>query len=378
MSTSRFARAGGLTLRPAGFTLVELLVVIAIIGTLVALLLPAIQAAREAARRGECVNNIRNLAQAMVAFDSAKGRLPGYSQRVLRDTKHAVKVDHTSDPARWFITSADDGDLGTPVSWAAKLLPELERQDIWDQIVDVDLEPQIRPIHLFVCPSDTDAIAIADAASLTYCVNAGAPDWDGDTSGEYFVFGPGAGDTTDNGLFLNQYEFVFRQKRAPRTSLGKISDGAATTILLSENNHKTYEPYASGFPPRFTWAFGTEQHLAIVWVVNDNPQPGNTIVDQERINRVGDDVYDDDPMFDPNRLRFARPASNHSSGVNAAFADTHVEFVREDVDYIVYQQLLTPNGAKCVDPTDHTRNLNQGEPIHAFRHAPPLSEADYQ
>jgi prepilin-type processing-associated H-X9-DG protein len=93
---------------------------------------------------------------------------------------------------------------------------------------------------------------------------------------------------------------------------------------------------------------------------------------------VGDDVYDNDPMFDPNLPRFARPASNHPSGVNAAFADTHVEFVRDDVDYTVYQQLLTPNGAKCVDPTDHTANLNQGEPIHAFRNAPPLSEADYQ
>src|SRR5690348_11561425 len=59
-----------------GFTLVELLVVIAIIGILVALLLPAIQAAREAARRSQCSNNMKNLALAVLNFESSKKRLP--------------------------------------------------------------------------------------------------------------------------------------------------------------------------------------------------------------------------------------------------------------------------------------------------------------
>src|SRR5256714_2506518 len=64
------------SLRTRGFTLVELLVVIAIIGILVALLLPAIQAAREAARRMSCSNNLHNIALAVLNFENAKKRLP--------------------------------------------------------------------------------------------------------------------------------------------------------------------------------------------------------------------------------------------------------------------------------------------------------------
>ena len=78
--------------RASAFTLVELLVVIAIIGTLVALLLPAVGAVREAARRGTCLNNIRNLAQATFGYETSKGRLPGYSQLVKRGATEAVGV----------------------------------------------------------------------------------------------------------------------------------------------------------------------------------------------------------------------------------------------------------------------------------------------
>jgi prepilin-type N-terminal cleavage/methylation domain-containing protein/prepilin-type processing-associated H-X9-DG protein len=359
--------------RRRGFTLVELLVVITIIGMLVALLFPAVNAVRGVMKRADCANNMRNLAQAMVSYETSKGKLPGYSQVVDRSKTQAAGIDRNTTPPRWKIISVPKNqNQEAPISWVTKLLPEIERQDIWDQVVDPTLEPEIRPLKVLICPSDLDAQAVADVPALSYSVNAGAPDWDNG-----FLFGDKRGDTLQNGMFLNLFELADKKLRAPASRLGKINDGAGTTILLSENSHKSYEPFAVGYPSRFSWACGTEQHMGIVWVLNELPQPGNTYVDQEAINRADDVVYDNDPVFDPNTARFARPASNHSRGANIAFCDAHVEFLREDIDYVVYQQLLTADGKNCVDPRDHDAGINSPGAIYKFRSAPPLSDEDY-
>jgi prepilin-type N-terminal cleavage/methylation domain-containing protein/prepilin-type processing-associated H-X9-DG protein len=366
-----------------GFTLVELLVVITIIGTLVALLLPAVTSTIGEARRTFCHNNMQNLAKAMLAMESGKGRLPGYAQLVKRSASEGVAVRHSTTSANWTVITVDAKN-SVPVSWAAMLLPKIERQDLWDSLlnpkVDADLPPadqqgvlEIRPIDLFVCPADTDAIAAAGTPALSYSVNAGAPDWSNAT----FLAETGGGDTAANGVFHNLYEYNARRLKAPVARISSITDGAATTILLAENCHKSYEPISTGQPARFTWLFGTEQHMGIVWVVSEAPQPGYSIAEQEQINRVSDDAYSHDPVFDPNSPRFARPASNHGAGVNVAFCDGHIEFLSDNIKYVVYQQLLTARGRKCVDPVGHMLNLNPGRPIHTFRNAPPLSEADF-
>ncbi|MCA9129835.1 MAG: DUF1559 domain-containing protein, partial [Planctomycetales bacterium] len=101
------------TLR-AGFTLVELLVVIAIIGVLVGLLLPAVQMAREAGRRAQCANNLKNLQLANANFEGAKKHYPGYQDRFgLAGMNSSFKVG----------------------SWAVALMPYYEQQavrDLWD------------------------------------------------------------------------------------------------------------------------------------------------------------------------------------------------------------------------------------------------------
>ena len=394
----------GFTLRSAGFTLVELLVVIAIIGTLVALLIPAVQSARATARQVQCMNNLKQLGMAMVNFESSKQRLPGYVQLVKRANNTWVTADYDDMNTKHIVVDNTVGS-GTPplppdnawnISWAAVILPNLERQDIWDRLIDVNATIanggalEVVPIESFVCPADTDATSNVELPALTYSANTGAWDWDDVGSGAQFLLPPGQGDTTDNGIFQNLAEYDRARVKQPQMRMSKIRDGASSTIMLSENVSKDYEPAAAN-DPFFTWLggastsageipeFGTEQQLGFVWVVNENPQPGNQIDDQERINRETDvdpptGVLD---PYDPATPRFARPASNHSGGVNVVFADGHTYFLRDDIDYLVYQRLLTTNSKKCVDPEDWTANLNIGDPIDVFRKAPVLSETDY-
>ncbi|RIK79546.1 MAG: hypothetical protein DCC67_10360 [Planctomycetota bacterium] len=142
-----------------GFTLVELLVVIAIIGVLVALLLPAVQSAREAARRAQCQNNLKNVALAMLAYHDARGAFPA--------PVHRMKVGAVVSVPNILQT---DGRLYK--TWTTEILPQLElanlaRQFQWVTGTTVNLLPSASTggasvnaaavsatIPVFLCPSD--------------------------------------------------------------------------------------------------------------------------------------------------------------------------------------------------------------------------------
>ena len=255
MSTSR-------RLRARAFTLVELLVVIAIIGTLVAILIPAVQAARARAQQMNCLNNLANLGKAIMnrSAGSSKNTLPGYVQPLERSDK-IVRRNPRPGHARASLTESiyssttiADRNLArerSRVSWAAMLLSQIERQDIWDRLVDgqnypgLTLEEQsqnlVRYIKLFTCPADNDLQSGPENAGLSYIINTGGWDWRPGTSefaANDFLANqagpPKRGDTTDNGLCQN---------RTLGTRSGRLSihDGTSTTLLLSENIHKGSE-----------------------------------------------------------------------------------------------------------------------------------------
>jgi prepilin-type N-terminal cleavage/methylation domain-containing protein len=136
---------------PRAFTLVELLVVIAIIGVLIALLLPAVQAAREAARRMNCQANLKNLALAVLNFESAKKALP-QSSDANQFGAGQVKVNIFTGPQ---------------LSWIVRILPYIEQQQIAQQfdlkkpfdtyknenVASVATPERAQPAVL-MCPSD--------------------------------------------------------------------------------------------------------------------------------------------------------------------------------------------------------------------------------
>jgi len=124
--------------RQVGFTLVELLVVIAIIGVLIALMLPAVQAAREAARRTQCKNNFRQIGLALLLHHDAKGDLP----------VGCIDKRKSKNPN------------GKQLSWLAATLPYLEQESLWEQLdfnfaydSPINAKAASTPLPVYLCPS---------------------------------------------------------------------------------------------------------------------------------------------------------------------------------------------------------------------------------
>lgn len=280
-----------------GFTLVELLVVIAIIGTLMGLLLPAVQSAREAGRRNTCTNNVNQLAKAVINYEAQKQSLPGW-RNFLR-----LNIGGTN-----------------AVSWAIPLLPNLERMDVFRQweTQSVNSAGPLPYLSIFVCP--TAPTADQSSAWTSYSGNAGTGS-------------------------VNRADGVFLDSTVAKTNLDIISsaDGAANTLLFSEK-------CGSQVPSQNSWAAlitaGQSGSSAYLFVCNPsgthpalfgiaNPLT-STIADGKIVNSLTTPSGSD---FSFN----AQPTSNHPGGVIAAFADGHTVFLKDTVRPYVYAQLLTPN-----------------------------------
>ncbi|WP_442483423.1 DUF1559 family PulG-like putative transporter [Aeoliella sp. SH292] len=362
-----------------GFTLVELLVVIAIIGMLVALLIPAVGAARARMRKAACMNNMRQIGTALIAYDSDKQRLPGYIEpmkargRTNKQNGYVQwRTDATAAPFNvnsYYVAQTysnknqeDAAKQGSRIAWSGHILGQIDRGDLAENLQGAEASaPALQAvprIELYICADDTDLTSADGAAGNSYSVNTGTWDWNGTNY---------VGDTKENGLFQNMVEGNVKAR------ISDAKDGSATTIMVSENMNKF---------DRYSWlgvdnTYG-EQQFGITWVFSVNPDAGCGGRDEQF--PFSDDGANANPsiapgQWDPTQPCFARPNTLHvGDSFNTVFADGHGTAISVNIDYTVYQQLLTTHGTKCSDPA------NPGDftgAIDAFRNAAPLAESDF-
>ncbi|MEX0938228.1 MAG: DUF1559 domain-containing protein [Pirellulales bacterium] len=298
----------------SGFTLVELLVVITIIGMLMSLLLPAVNAAREAGRSNTCRVNQGNLALAMQSYEMSQGKYPGLI--------NAVGLPDSSGNQR-------------QASWVVMGFPHMERADIWrgwSQTVYVSPATSdpilsgtgpgaafIPYLDILTCPSDSRS---ETANALAYVANAGWYDLSNSN--------PENDQNPANGVFFNHYLTSANGGRFTTVSADSLSnDGVTNTLMITENlQARTWSFPPVGFPS--TSETGVEKHhFGFVWhgIQGAAANPTHTIN-----GNLDEEVLDAD---------HARPSSRHPGGVNVAFCDRRAQFMGETVDYTVYRQLMT-------------------------------------
>jgi prepilin-type N-terminal cleavage/methylation domain-containing protein len=276
--------------RQRGFTLVELLVVIAIIGVLVALLLPAVQAAREAARRTQCQNNLKQIGLGVHNHHDTLGRFP-YAGSDGPDTDCCNATTRIG----W--------------SWAYELLPYIEQTPLHDNTSDSLIS--VTPVKGYFCPSRRTPSKYGSTAKNDYAGNGGSK----------------KGNIGKDGAFIRQWstlKVAVDTRPNQQRGMAEIVDGTSQALLAAEKQlHQT------------TW--GTAG--------GDNEAWNNAGWDEDVV-RFGELVPQPDHLH-PNSTQAAfwsqRFGGTHPSGINAVRCDGSVTFIPYTVDATVWLRFCTVN-----------------------------------
>lgn len=341
--------------RRLAFSLVELLVVIAIVGVLISLLLPAVQAARESARRTQCISNLKQLALATLNYEATFGRLPPSS---LLEASDATLSKGGSVIATYPVV---DHQAGKQFSWIVLMLPFLEQQGLYDEFdfsataFEQPLDPQARTIASLLCPSDLAQSRYFHAI--------------GEELGKRFAKGNYAAYTSPNHIDMQLvHPGAFIVGGQP---LKALEDGASRTIGLAEV--RTLDnPLDERGVWSLPWAgasllsFDMHHHCSAApfkcpLLPNQCPQErhyqpdecsrGKTQLPNMKTGNLDSLTYcikgseqretalfEDMPctQWNGNLGVFgyysAAPRSLHVGGVNAAYVDGHVDFLANNID----------------------------------------------
>jgi prepilin-type N-terminal cleavage/methylation domain-containing protein/prepilin-type processing-associated H-X9-DG protein len=302
----------------AAFTLIELLVVIAIIAVLIGLLLPAVQKVREAAARMSCQNNLKQLALACHNYQDSSGFLPYDCS------------PEAGNSATWALG-------GTNWSWIAHMLPQFEQGPLYQSIAalgggNIDtvtlqtaatagfLNVSIKSLN---CPADTPADALktnradlSGSIGLTNYKGVSGANW---AWGGFVISGTSStGFATTNGLADGDGLF-FRGDGNKKKKLTDIRDGTSNTFMIGEDLPQ-YNQWCS-------WPYSNNAVGTCAVPPNYQMPPAMTA----------------SPGNWPTTYSFR---SRHTSGLQFAYADGSVHFIRDSIDINVYRAMATIAGGE--------------------------------
>lgn len=346
------------------FTLVELLVVIAVIGVLVGLLLPAVQQAREAARRAQCGNNLRQLGLALHNYHATFDRLPpGYVSYATRDGSGPAWAH--IDPLTW--------DAAPGWGWGAAILSQLE-QTALDEVID-DARPIWDPrnaaavatgIPTFRCPSaagEVDAFTVRNASGGPLSIGGrqlrlGRSHYVA-SHGQESCWGE-CGSAATGEIFSNIYTgattIVQIDGDAARvadgpfyrnsdTRFADVLDGTSNTIFLGEHSSrlsdKTWVGVVPGAytHPNFSSPENGPDAAATLTLVHAGPSGGELdITGTPIIHPVNFPTYHVGQMF-----------ADHPGGGQVTFGDGSVRFIAETVDLFLFAELSSMNEQEIIE-----------------------------
>lgn len=333
-SKMKFHRSRG------GFTLIELLVVIAIIGVLIALLLPAVQAAREAARRTQCVNNLKQMGIALHNYEGAIGMFPIGNALYGTGTGPAILENGWSVPARLF-PYAEQANAFNTANFEVKYSDKQNRTIV------------AMTINFLICPSERDTTPFDPKYGVgNYSMNLGT----------WYVWGGYGSAPRSKGMFGINFG----------RRIAEISDGTTNTVVASEGRTHTpnlrvcsigglspqVEPtpqemltlIANSYgscstakdPGKTRWANANSYYSGLTFVLGPNAKStaGPSLNVHDLITQ---DENDGAPTYASVPAR-----SYHPGGVNVLFADGSVKFVKDSVNWQTWRALGTVQGNEVV------------------------------